>query len=145
MAFWNWERWERELDWMAISGINLPLAFTGQEYVWQKVYNELGITNEELLNFFSGPAFFAWQRMGNLQKWGGPIPQSFLDAQYELQIKILGRARAFGMKPVLTAFSGYIPEALTQHYPNVNYTRGSNWMKSNGSYRYEKRIETVIY
>ena len=29
MAFWNWERWEQEIDWMALQGINLPLAFTG--------------------------------------------------------------------------------------------------------------------
>ena len=26
---WDWERWEREIDWMALNGINLPLAFTG--------------------------------------------------------------------------------------------------------------------
>ncbi len=28
-AWWDWERWEREIDWMALNGINLPLAFTG--------------------------------------------------------------------------------------------------------------------
>ena len=28
-AWWDWERWEREVDWMALNGINLPLAFTG--------------------------------------------------------------------------------------------------------------------
>jgi hypothetical protein len=27
---WNWERWSREIDWMAMNGVNLPLAFTGQ-------------------------------------------------------------------------------------------------------------------
>ncbi|KAJ1491508.1 tim-barrel domain-containing protein, partial [Baffinella frigidus] len=29
-AWWQWERWEKEIDWMAMSGINLPLALTGQ-------------------------------------------------------------------------------------------------------------------
>jgi alpha-N-acetylglucosaminidase len=29
MAYWDWARWEAELDWMALQGINLPLAFTG--------------------------------------------------------------------------------------------------------------------
>jgi alpha-N-acetylglucosaminidase len=29
---WDWERWEREIDWMALNGINLPLAFTGQPH-----------------------------------------------------------------------------------------------------------------
>ncbi|CAK7330911.1 unnamed protein product [Dovyalis caffra] len=37
-VWWNWERWEKELDWMALQGINLPLAFTGQEAIWQKVF-----------------------------------------------------------------------------------------------------------
>lgn len=36
-AFWDWPRWEREIDWMALHGINLPLAFGGQEYVWYQV------------------------------------------------------------------------------------------------------------
>ena len=31
MAFWNWSRWEQELDWMALHGINLPLGFTGEQ------------------------------------------------------------------------------------------------------------------
>lgn len=29
MAWWDWGRWEREIDWMALNGINLPLALTG--------------------------------------------------------------------------------------------------------------------
>lgn len=37
-VWWDWEAWEKELDWMALQGINLPLAFTGQETVWQKVF-----------------------------------------------------------------------------------------------------------
>ncbi|MEG1999495.1 MAG: alpha-N-acetylglucosaminidase N-terminal domain-containing protein, partial [Bacteroidales bacterium] len=33
MAFWNWERWEKEIDWMALHGINTPLTITGMETV----------------------------------------------------------------------------------------------------------------
>ena len=35
-SWWDWSRWEREIDWMALNGINLPLAFTGLEYVTRK-------------------------------------------------------------------------------------------------------------
>lgn len=31
---WRLGRWEEELDWMALSGINMALAFTGQEKLW---------------------------------------------------------------------------------------------------------------
>jgi hypothetical protein len=37
-VWWDWARWEKEIDWMALHGINLPLAFTGQETIWQKVF-----------------------------------------------------------------------------------------------------------
>ena len=36
-VWWDWERWEREIDWMAMNGINLPLAFNGQEEIWRRV------------------------------------------------------------------------------------------------------------
>ena len=67
LQWWDWARWEQELDWMALHGINLQLAFTGQEYVWHKFYTELGLTEDEIQAYFAGPAFLAWQRMGNLR------------------------------------------------------------------------------
>ena len=41
-AWWTWTRWERHIDWMAMNGINLPLAFTGQEAMFKKV-NDYGL------------------------------------------------------------------------------------------------------
>ncbi len=38
MPWWKWEQWERFIDWMALNGVNMPLAITGQEAVWQKVW-----------------------------------------------------------------------------------------------------------
>jgi alpha-N-acetylglucosaminidase len=64
--------------------------------------------------FFSGPAFFAWQRMGNIRGWGGPLPNDFIAAQAELQKKILARMLALGMVPVLPAFAGHVPKAFAQ-------------------------------
>lgn len=37
MAFWDWNRWQQEIDWMALHGINLPLTTEGMECVWRKV------------------------------------------------------------------------------------------------------------
>lgn len=35
--WWDWARWEQEIDWMALNGINLALAWSGQEAIWQRV------------------------------------------------------------------------------------------------------------
>nr|XP_028955051.1 uncharacterized protein LOC103438974 isoform X2 [Malus domestica] len=36
--WWDWERWQKEIDWMVLQGTNLPLAFTGQESIWKKLF-----------------------------------------------------------------------------------------------------------
>ena len=40
-AFWKWPEWEKHIDWMALNGINLPLAFVAQEAIWEKVYSQV--------------------------------------------------------------------------------------------------------
>jgi hypothetical protein len=47
---------------MALHGINLPLSFTGQELVWTEVWKGLGLTDAEIEEFYTGPAFLAWNR-----------------------------------------------------------------------------------
>ena len=46
-AFWSWlEEWSDHLDWMALNGINLALASSGQEMIWLKTYQSLGLSDE---------------------------------------------------------------------------------------------------
>jgi alpha-N-acetylglucosaminidase len=74
-AWWSWDRWQREIDWMAMSGINLPLALTGYEYVQQRTFERFGVTREEMQEYFTGPGFLAWNRMVNIKGWGGAFPR----------------------------------------------------------------------
>lgn len=126
MSWWDWERWEREIDWMALHGINMPLAITGEEYVWQQVYTDMGFTEKDLESFFCGPAYFAWFWMGNLDSWGGPLPKTWMQRQKLLQQKILKRQRELGMKPVLPAFTGHVPAAFKVRYPDAKLKQ-TNW------------------
>lgn len=109
MAFWDWKRWEQEIDWMALHGINLPLAMTGVEGVWYHVLKKLGYTEQETADFIAGPAFLAWWQMNNLEGWGGPNPPSWYDQQIALQKRILRRMREYGIQPVLPGYSGMVP------------------------------------
>lgn len=112
LAFWKWEQWEHFIDWMALNGINMPLAMNGEEAVYQKVYRELGMTDEQIRAYFSGPAHLPWHRMNNIDRWQGPLPQKWIDGQAELQKRILARERELNMHPVLPGFSGHIPSDL---------------------------------
>jgi alpha-N-acetylglucosaminidase len=126
MSWWDWKRWEKEIDWMALHGINMPLALTGQEYTWYEVYKGMGFTNKDLSTFFCGPAFFGWFWMGNLDKWGGPLPESWMTSHRDLQQQILKRERELGMKPVLQSFTGHVPEAFKQRFP-ASKLKQTNW------------------
>ncbi len=120
-AFWDWARWEREVDWMAMNGINFPLAFVGQEYVWQQVFAELGMNATAVReSWFSGAAFLPWNRMGNINNWAGPLSQDFINAQVLLQKQILQRQRSFGMKAILPGFAGHVPPAFSSYFPSAN-------------------------
>uniref|UniRef100_A0A803LC15 Alpha-N-acetylglucosaminidase n=1 Tax=Chenopodium quinoa TaxID=63459 RepID=A0A803LC15_CHEQI len=135
-VWWDWQRWEREIDWMALQGINLPLAFTGQEAIWQKVFADFNISKEDLNNFFGGPAFLSWARMGNLHGWDGPLSQNWLDQQLALQKQILTRMLELGMTPVLPSFSGHVPAALRKAFPSSKITRLGKWKSVSGDARW---------
>ena len=109
MAFWDWNRWEEEIDWMALHGINMPLAAVGHECVWRNMMLRMGYTEEEIGRFIAGPAFLAWWEMNNLEGWGGPLPLNWYKQQEALQKKILRRMREYGMTPVLPGYSGMRP------------------------------------
>lgn len=126
MSWWDWKRWEKEIDWMALHGINMPLAITGQEYVWDKVYKSMGFSNKDMQDFFTGPAYFGWFYMGNIDKWDGPLPASWITSHRDLQIKILQRERELGIKPVLPAFTGHVPASFKTHFPNAKLKQ-TNW------------------
>jgi alpha-N-acetylglucosaminidase len=109
MAFWDWKRWEQEIDWMALHGVNLPLAIVGEECVWRNMLLKLGYSEEEIGKFIAGPAFLAWWEMNNLEGWGGPLPLSWYTRQEKLQKQILARMKQLGMHPVLPGYSGMVP------------------------------------
>ncbi|KAK9767485.1 hypothetical protein K7432_002712 [Basidiobolus ranarum] len=131
-VFWDWQRWEREIDWMVLNGINMPLALTGQEYITRQLYLNLGLSLEEISSYFVGAAFQPWNRMGNIQgSWGFKndtgVKNGFIDSQFELQKKILQRMKAFGMTPILPSFQSFVPSALVQKFPNTTFHEASQW------------------
>jgi alpha-N-acetylglucosaminidase len=125
--WWDWKRWEQEIDWMAMHGVNLPTAMEGQEAAWQQLWKEYGLTSTELEAHFAGPAFLPWQRMGNINSLQGPLPPEWFTKKEALQKRILARMRALDMHPVVPAFSGYVPKAFAQKHPEAKITELKSW------------------
>eukprot|EP00775_Hariotina_reticulata_P004459 gene4459-4715_t len=134
MAFWEWDRWEAEIDWMALQGVNMPLMPLGMEALQVATFTSLGLTQQQLQDFFPGPAFLAWGRMGNIQGYAGPLPESYMAKQLSLAQRVVQRMREFGMTPVYPAFAGFVPRALAELHPEAALTPASNWCHFPASY-----------
>jgi len=133
--YWDWDRWSKEIDWMALHGLDMPLALVANEAITARVWKQLGLTDEEISNYFVGPAHFPWMRMGNISGLDTPLPMEWHEGQVALMHQILGKMRALGMKPICPGFGGFVPQAMKRLYPDLelkemSWCGGSfhNWM-----------------
>lgn len=117
--YWTWEEWEKELDRMALHGVNMALAYTGFEAIFYRVWKKLGLTDEEIDDFVTGPAHLTWSRIGNMSSLDGGLSQEYYRHTLELQHKILDRMEELGMTPIFASFAGFVPDGIKRLYPEV--------------------------
>ena len=151
MTSWTWKRWQQEIDWMALHGINIPLQIVGLEEVWRMFLTlenadgtrKYNYSDTEAKSFVAGPAFTAWWGMNNLEGWGGTTSGTLNggtwegaggvqdDAWYVRQAKlakqILERQRELGIEPVLPGFSGMVPTNFTTKTGIPTDANGGKW------------------
>lgn len=151
MTSWTWTRWQQEIDWMALHGINMPLQLVGMEEVWRKFLTmedengnrKYGYDDKSAKAFVAGPAFIAWWAMNNLEGWGGTGSGTKSggtwagaggvqdDAWYVRQTKLAGKIveaqRALGMQPVLPGWSGMVPTNFASKSGYATRSNGGNW------------------
>ena len=135
MAWWDWLRWEKEIDLMALNGISMPLQAVGQEAVWLETFKQFGVSEEEMLAFFVGPAYSAWQWMTNIDAFGGPLTLHWIKARIALAKRILDRQRSLGMTPILQAFTGHVPKSFLDNHPQAKAKQQEGWCSFPGIYQ----------
>lgn len=126
-VYWDWERWEQEIDWMALHGITHPLTMVGVEQVWRNFLLKIGYTDTEAKQFLTGPVYLPWLLMGNMESLGGEMPDEWFDRQVTLQHKILERMRSYGMEPIFQAFYGMVPTSYKTKYPQAKVVEQGKW------------------
>ena len=126
MPYWTWDEWSDEIDWLALHGFDMPLAPVAGEAIFARVWKDMGLSDEEIDAYFTGPGHFPWMRMGNMTALDGAPSREWHEAQIELQHKIIGKMRSLGMDPVFQGFAGFVPKAMKRHYPGIDLTV-TNW------------------
>lgn len=126
-AFWNWERWEKEIDFMAMNGINMPLTVVGSEAVWYYTMRDFTYSETGALSFISGPGFWPWQLMGNITGYFSLTDVKYIESRLELGKKIIEREVEIGMTPIQQGFAGTVPATITKLFNKVRLRMVPSW------------------
>lgn len=127
MAFWGEDEWQKEIDFLAMNGVNLVLDITGMEEVYRRFLTKLGYRHREIKNFISGPAYFAWFYMNNIYGIGGPLHDGFFAEKTELARKNHFRMKTLGMNVVLQAYTGMVPGDINKKDKDVPVIPQGRW------------------
>lgn len=133
---WDWDRWERELDFLAMQGVNMIFMPVGQEAVWYYGALDMGINREDAMEFLSSPCYYPLQLAGRLDTVFPMTDTNYLKAQIKLGQRIVERMRELGMEPVLPAFNGHVPQYMKGYFSGA----GLFFVMPYGQYPFTYRV-----
>jgi len=125
--YWDWPRWQREIDVLALSGINAMIVERGMDTVLYRTFRDFGYSDAEIRSWITQPAHQNWQLMGNLCCFDGPISRSLMRKRAASARKIIARLRELGITPVLPGFYGIVPANFQKKFPNAHVVRQGEW------------------
>lgn len=127
MPYWDWPRWEREIDVYALSGINAMIVERGMDSVLYATFRDFGYSDRELREWITQPAHQNWQLMGNLCCFDGPISRELMGKRVRSARQILARLRELGIVPVLPGFYGIVPADFAKKFPQAHVIAQGEW------------------
>lgn len=127
MSWWDFSRWEKEIDFMAMNGINMTLGVIGSEAVLYETLQQFGYSKEEALSCISSSTFYAWQLMTNIIGYRPPLNERYVYERLELGKKILARFNELGIIPIQQGFSGHLPASFKHKHPECKAFIQNRW------------------
>jgi len=127
MPYWDWPRWEREIDVYALSGVNAMIVERGMDSVLYETFRDFGYSDRELRAWITQPAHQNWQLMGNLCCFNGPVSRELMAKRVKSARQILARLRELGITPVLPGFYGIVPADFAKKFPQAHVIAQGDW------------------
>ena len=127
MAYWDWPRWQREIDVLALSGINAMIVERGSDTVLYETFRDFGYSDRDIRAWITQPAHQNWQLMGNLCCFDGPISHALMAKRVKSARQIIARLRELGITPVLPGFYGIVPADFEKKFPAAHMLPQGEW------------------
>jgi alpha-N-acetylglucosaminidase len=125
--YWDQARWQREIDILALSGINAVLIERGTDYVLYQTFRDAGYSDEAIRHWITQPAHQNWQLMGNMCCFDEPISLEFLKKRAESAKQLVASLRNLGIAPVLPGYYGIVPADFAATHPGTHVIPQGEW------------------
>lgn len=125
--YWGFDRWEKEIDFMAMHGINAALQPVGFDGVLFRFLNDMGLDEKLCLEFSSGPAFLMRQLTGNVAGVNSVNSKEYLERKIYIGRKIVEREKELGISPILPAALPSVPFSTRKKYIKMDIFKAPQW------------------
>ncbi len=112
MPFFGYDKWQKELDFLLLAGVNLILDLTATEALWVSYLQKLGYNADEAKDYVCGYCYKAWWLMGNLEGYCGPVADSWVRDTLNMARVNQRYMTVMGAQPALQTFVGAMPESF---------------------------------
>ncbi|WP_326694886.1 alpha-N-acetylglucosaminidase TIM-barrel domain-containing protein [Streptomyces sp. NBC_01766] len=127
-AYWDWDRWQREIDVAALHGINEFFMPVGMEAVYQQTMRQFGYSEAEMRAWIPMPAHQPWWLLQNMSNFtSDQESQALIDSRAALGRKIADRMRTMGMEPVFPGYFGTVPSGFVAKNPGAAVVPQGDW------------------
>jgi alpha-N-acetylglucosaminidase len=125
--YWDQKRWQREIDILALSGINAVLIERGTDLVLYQTFRDAGFSDEAIRRWITQPAHQNWQLMGNMCCFDEPISLELLKKRAESAKQLIAALRNLGIAPVLPGYYGIVPADFATTHPGAHVIPQGEW------------------
>ena len=125
--YWGFDRWEKEIDFMAMHGINTALQPVGFDGVLYRTLCDIGAKEELSVEFSSGPAYLMRQLTGNVAGTNSINSKEYLERKIYIGKQITQREKHMGITPVFPAMMPSIPFSIRRKYIKMDIFKAPLW------------------
>ncbi|MEU9178336.1 alpha-N-acetylglucosaminidase [Streptomyces sp. NPDC048550] len=123
----TFEQHQRQIDLLALHGINEVFVQAGAEYPYYRALQGFGYSAAELREWIPGPGHQSWWLLQNLSGFGGPVSERVMQERAELGGRIAEQLRGLGMTPVLPGYFGTVPPGFAARNPGGTTVAQGDW------------------
>ncbi len=134
---WDEEKWLNFIDMLALNGINMAVNLIGNECLYFYTLIKMDFTEEAALEFISGPAFYAWQMTNKFDNYLPNRSFQHIERTLETAKKTVGRMRENGIEPVLSTFSGLVPDYTQKLFGGTGMRTEEKWAAFSKTYKFK--------